>query len=90
MASTIDVDSTAVDTHEHTGGEEVETGAQAQPLWLSYKQSQSMTGLSRGVLFGLVSSGKVEAAKIGARVLISRESLLSYLASQSYLEVVRK
>ena len=68
----------------------VETDAQVQPLFWSYKQSQSITGLSRGVLFGLVSSGKVEAAKVGSRVLISRESLLSYLASQSYAEVVQK
>jgi excisionase family DNA binding protein len=68
----------------------IETNAEAQPLWLSYKQSQSITGLSRGVIFGLVSSGKIEAAKVGARVLISRESLLNYLASQSYSEVVGK
>jgi len=68
----------------------METNAEVQPLWLSYKQSQSITGLSRGVLFGLVSSGKVEAAKVGARVLISRVSLLSYLASQSYSEIVGK
>jgi excisionase family DNA binding protein len=67
------------------GGEQVESNAEAQPLWLSYKQ-----GLSRGTLWGLVSSGKVEAAKVGTRVLISRASLLSYLASQSYAEVVRK
>jgi excisionase family DNA binding protein len=71
-------------------GEVMETNAEAQPLWLSYKQSQSLTGLSRGTLWGLVGSGKVEAAKIGSRVLISRESLLRYLASQSYAEVVRK
>ena len=50
----------------------IETNVEAQPLWLSYKQSQSITGLSRGVIFGLVSSGKIEAAKVGARVLISR------------------
>jgi excisionase family DNA binding protein len=68
----------------------METNAETQPLWLSYKQSQSITGLSRGVLFMMVKSGKVEAAKVGSRVLISRESLLSYLTSQSYAEVVRK
>jgi hypothetical protein len=81
---------TPIDTHEQPGGEVMETNAEAQPLWLSYKQSQSITGLSRGVLFGLVSSGQVEAAKIGARVLISRKSLIGYLESQSYVEAVRK
>jgi len=68
----------------------MEINAETQPLWLSYKQGQELVGLSRGVLFGLVSSGKVEAAKVGSRVLISRESLLSYLTSQSYAEVIRK
>ena len=68
----------------------MESNGEAQPMWLSYKHCTSLTGLSRGTIWGLVSSGKVEAAKIGTRVLISRESLLSYLASQSYAEVVRK
>ena len=68
----------------------METNAEVQPLFVSYRQGQDLTGLSRGVLFGLVSSGKVEAAKVGTRVLISRESLLSYIASQSYAEVVGK
>jgi excisionase family DNA binding protein len=68
----------------------METNGETQPLWLSYKQGQELTGLSRGTLWGLVSSGKVEAAKVGSRVLISRESLRTYLASQSYAEVVRK
>jgi excisionase family DNA binding protein len=68
----------------------METNAEAQPLWLSYKQSQYITGLSRGVIFGLVSSGKVEAAKVGTRVLIRRESLISYLESQSYAEAIRQ
>ena len=67
----------------------METTAEVQPLWLSYKQTQELTGLSRGTIWALVSSGKVEAAKVGTRVLISRESLLSYLASRSYAEVAR-
>lgn len=61
----------------------METNAQAQPLWLSYRQAQGLTGLSRGTIWGLVSSGKVEAAKVGTRVLIRRESLIDYLESQS-------
>lgn len=68
----------------------MKTSTEAQPLWLSYKQAQKLTGLSRGTLWGLVGSGKVEAAKIGARVLIRRESLISYLESQSYAEAVRE
>lgn len=68
----------------------METNAEVQPMFVSYGQARKLTGLSRGTLWGLVSSGRVEAAKVGTRVLISRESLLSYLASQSYAEIVRK
>jgi excisionase family DNA binding protein len=72
------------------GGEQVESNAEAQPLFVSYKQGQDLTGLSRGTLWGLVSSGKVEAAKVGTRVLIRRESLIHYLESQSYAEAIRQ
>jgi excisionase family DNA binding protein len=69
----------------------METNAEVQPLWLSYKQAQELTGgLSRGTLFALVSSGKVEAAKVGTRVLIRRESLIYFLESQSYAEAIRQ
>ena len=68
----------------------METNAEVQPMFVSYGQARKLTGLSRGTLWGLVSSGKVEAAKIGARVLISRESLVNYLSSQSYSEVIGK
>ena len=68
----------------------METSVEEQPLFLSYKQGQDLTGLSRGMLFGLISSGKVEAAKVGARVLINRASLVDYLESQPYVEIARK
>ncbi len=68
----------------------METSMEEQPLFLSYKQGQNLTGLSRGKLFELISSGKVEAAKVGARVLIRRESLIRYLESQSYAEAIRQ
>ena len=68
----------------------METSMEEQPLFLSYKQGQNLTGLSRGTLAMLISSGKVEAAKVGARVLIRRESLIRYLESQSYAEAIRQ
>ena len=68
----------------------MDTNAQPQPMWLSYKHCMSLTGLSRGTLWALVSSGKVEAAKVGTRVLIRRESLIRYLESQSYAEAIRQ
>ena len=69
----------------------METNAEeVQPVFVSYRQAQELTGLSRGMLWGLVSSGKVEAAKVGTRVLIRRESLIHYLESQSYAESIRQ
>ena len=68
----------------------IETNAEVQPLWLSYRQAQELTGLSRGTLFGLVASGKVEAAKVGTRVLVRRESLIDYLDSQNYAQAIRQ
>jgi excisionase family DNA binding protein len=67
----------------------METNEEVQPLFISYRQAQEITQLSRGTLWGLVSSGKVEAVKIGSRVLIRRESLIDYLESQSYTEANR-
>ena len=68
----------------------METSAEAQPLYVSYRQAQELTGLSRGTIWALVSSGKVEAAKVGARVLIRRESLVNYLESQPYAEAINE
>jgi excisionase family DNA binding protein len=79
-----------MDAHEQPGGEVMETNADVQPLFVSYRQAQELTGLSRGTLWGLVSSGNVEAAKVGTRVLIRTESLIHYLESQSYAETSRQ
>jgi excisionase family DNA binding protein len=79
-----------MDTHKQPGGEVMETSAEVQPMWLSYRQCKSLTGLSRGTLAALVSSGKVEAAKVGTRVLIRKASLIHYLESQSYTESIRQ
>ncbi len=68
----------------------METNAEVQPLFVSYRQAQELTQLSRGTIWGLVSSGKVEAAKVGTRVLIRRESLIHYLESQNYAEAIRQ
>ena len=68
----------------------METNAEVQPLWLSYRQAQELTGLSRGTLWGLVSCGKVDAANVVTRVLVRRESLIDYLDSQNYAQAIRQ
>jgi excisionase family DNA binding protein len=59
--------------------------------WITYKEASEVAGgLSRTTLWKLISTGDVRAAKIGSRVLICKESLLSYLESRSYAEIVHK
>lgn len=49
--------------------------------WLSYREGQQLSGLSRGTLWKLVEAGHVPAAKVGRRVLIDRAGLDAYLDS---------
>jgi excisionase family DNA binding protein len=55
--------------------------------WLSYREAMAHCGLGRTLITQLVTSGEIEAAKVGKRVLVSREGLESYLESRSYLAV---
>ena len=47
--------------------------------WVTYKQAEELSGLSRTTLWKLVSAGEVEAARVGRAVRINRESLTSYM-----------
>ncbi len=47
--------------------------------WLTYKQAEELTGLSRTTLWKLISAGDVEAARVGRAVRINRESLSAYM-----------
>lgn len=58
--------------------------------WYSYREAQEYAGIGRTKLWELVSSGKLQASKIGRSVRISKTSLDEYLESQSYSEVVGK
>ena len=54
--------------------------------WLSYPEAQRFSSLGRTKLWELISSGDVEAAKIGRAVRISRRSLDEYMKRNSYVE----
>jgi len=54
--------------------------------WISYPEAMEYTGLGRTLLTQLVTSGEVRAAKVGTRVLISRDGLDAYLERSSYVE----
>ncbi len=47
--------------------------------WVTYKQAEELSGLSRTTLWRLVSKGEIKAARVGRAVRISRQSLEQYL-----------
>lgn len=64
--------------------------ATVERSWYSYREAQEYAGIGRTKLWELVSSGELQASKIGRSVRISKASLDEYLESQSYSEVVGK
>ncbi len=58
-----------------------------EAVWLSYPEAQRFSGLGRTKLWQLISSGEVEAAKIGRAVRIRRCSLDEYMQRNSYAEL---
>jgi excisionase family DNA binding protein len=57
--------------------------------WITYKQAEELSGLSRTTLWKLLSAGEIKAARIGRAVRINRRSLDEYLeraAEDSWLE----
>ena len=55
-----------------------------EAAWLSYPEAQRFSGLGRTKLWELISSGEVQAAKIGRAVRISRRSLDEYMETNAY------
>lgn len=47
--------------------------------WGTYRQAEELSGLSRATLWRLISSGEVEAAKVGRAVRINLHSLDAYM-----------
>lgn len=76
---------TKTEQHQQEAVTEAKT---EQRHWFGYPEAMEYTGLGRTLLTQLVTSGEVPAAKIGRRVLISRDGLDRYLESRSYAEVV--
>lgn len=63
------------------------TAVVEEAAWISYTEAQRYSGLGRTKLWEIVSSGDVEAAKIGRAVRISRRSLNEYMRRNRYVEV---
>ncbi len=57
-----------------------EVAQEVQPLYLTYRQAETLTGLSRTTLWKLINAaGEVRAARVGCAVRIDRRSLEEYM-----------
>lgn len=52
------------------------------PQYLTYRQAEELTGLSRQTVWRLIKSGDVRAFKIGRGVKIERRSLEDYVQAE--------
>lgn len=52
--------------------------------WLTYREASELVGLSRTKLWELVSTGEVEAAKVGRAVRIRRQSLEDWMTKHPF------
>jgi excisionase family DNA binding protein len=59
------------------------TAQQVQPEWLRYPDAERYSGLGRSTLWKLISSGEVQAAKVGKAVRLNRRSLEEYMKRHS-------
>jgi excisionase family DNA binding protein len=71
--------------HNHDYRRGMATAVEAA-AWMSYPEAQRFSGLGRTKLWELVSSGEVQAAKVGRAVRINRRSLNEYMERSSYVE----
>lgn len=57
-----------------------------EAVWVDYPAAQRYASLGRTKLWELISTGEVEAAKVGRAVRISRHSLDEYMRRNSYVD----
>jgi excisionase family DNA binding protein len=56
-----------------------------QKEWVTYREAQQYTSLGRTTLWILVSSGEIEAARVGKAVRIRRQSLDEFMQRHTNL-----
>jgi excisionase family DNA binding protein len=66
-------------SRNHRQRREDEVQAEITREWVTYKQAEELSGLSRTTLWKLVSAGEIKAARVGRAVRINRRSLDGYL-----------
>jgi excisionase family DNA binding protein len=52
---------------------------EVQPAWLTYREAERLTGLSRVTIWKLICAKDIKAAKVGRAVRISRRSLEAFM-----------
>jgi excisionase family DNA binding protein len=57
--------------------------AQVTREWVTYKQAEELSGLSRTTLWKLLHTREIKAARVGRAVRINRRSLDEYLERAS-------
>lgn len=62
------------------------TTAVVEAAWITPAEAQRHTSLGRTKLWELVSTGEIEAAKVGRAVRINRQSLDDYMRRNTYSE----
>jgi excisionase family DNA binding protein len=74
-----------MDTSRNCWRRRREDGVQAEITreWVTYKQAEELSGLSRTTLWKLLSASEIKAARIGRAVRINRRSLDEYLERAS-------
>jgi excisionase family DNA binding protein len=61
----------------------MEMQAEITREWVTYKQAEELSGLSRTTLWKLLSAGEIKAARVGRAVRINRRSIDDYLERAS-------
>jgi excisionase family DNA binding protein len=51
--------------------------------WVTYREAEELSGLSRTTLWKLLSAGEIKAARVGRAVRINRRSLEGHLEQAS-------
>ena len=58
---------------------EAETTRPVEREWLSYKEAEVYSGLSRTTLWKLIGAREIKAAKVGRAVRLSKRSIAAYM-----------
>jgi excisionase family DNA binding protein len=80
------MDKSIVSHHERQSGRKPDKSSvrpEMQPEWLTYREAETLIGLSRVTIWKLIQAKEVKAARVGKAVRISRQSLQAYMEGRA-------